>query len=903
MRTIAFYAAVIGLCAISTGVVRASSETETPWWEQEKIRFFWGWVHPFYEAGVTNDKLMDSLSKAGVNVLVLPWDWDAPDPLAAQLPAAAAVKKHGMRCFGRMEVAQLPYVSQPMNAPLAVDAQGNSDPKLPDPFFKPAYEEWFLKQALRLARSGLVDGLLIGWEFYGGRGEGREVYNDKYFNAFLKRKGISKNVTVKQRHRWLVGKNLHNAYLGYLRDLTAAMFRDLAAEVRKVKPDFIFASNDNFYGNLDNGGWRSAGIAAGLHSPEAPYFVIDSRHYWDYGAVPWWDDVYSYLHKLGYKHIAGSYGWRMFGGRPDTQISAVQWMYESAMHSDGFWLYTEREFGTYEWQAFAAADRRIKGVEQKVGKFLIQGEQDNHFATLVEWSGNPEMDRKVKQHVYHVGEEHLIMVNNVDSFRPLQVRVRLPALAAGSLWTVRDPMTDVYFSHDGKSAVWDAKQLLEGLVLPMEKRSDQFLLLSPADSEVSVPQTALVRTQADMPLRESFDESPNGEDISGNAGGKDRLLFLKTESLDNLGLHGPWVIGSGIFSANLTAGKATRLRHGKGNLWSPSWSPDRKKILFAHYAHGRGQIYTMNANGSGVVNLSRNDYCDKQPAWSADGRKIAFASDRDGDWEIYVMNADGSGQRRLTNSPGADTSPAWSPKGDLIAFESDRQEDTDIYVMRTDGSDQKPIIKRACDVLEPIWSPDGRRLAATCPDWPVRALVIADVETGRLTIPWQGYHTWQVESPCWSPDGNRIATAYAGVNGRTSGIALFDLTPKPVKGAKPSLPVGVMGTMDTPLEEISHEIVFGVNSHMPRPGGWTFTKPGRPSWYAYGSAAPAWIDKQFYGLSWSPDGKKLAFSSDMDETGAFFVYVMPMGTKTAGKPVKVADSSSAWPQQVMWGTK
>ena len=119
----------------------------------------------------------------------------------------------------------------------------------------------------------------------------------------------------------------------------------------------------------------------------------------------------------------------------------------------------------------------------------------------------------------------------------------------------------------------------------------------------------------------------------------------------------------------------------------------------------------------------------------------------------------------------------------------------------------------------------------------------------------------------------------------------------------PGLPVGVMGTMDTPLEEISHERLMYAGMVRPHPGGDAFFKPGFPSWYAFGSAAPAWIVKQFYGLSWSPDGKKLAFSSDMDETGAFFVYVVPMGTKTAGKPVKVPDSSSAWPQQVMWGTK
>ncbi|MCJ7509611.1 MAG: hypothetical protein MUP14_01810, partial [Dehalococcoidia bacterium] len=41
--------------------------------------------------------------------------------------------------------------------------------------------------------------------------------------------------------------------------------------------------------------------------------------------------------------------------------------------------------------------------------------------------------------------------------------------------------------------------------------------------------------------------------------------------------------------------------------------------------------------------------------------KIAFQSNRDGNDEVYVMNADGSGQINLTNNPAADAFPAWSP--------------------------------------------------------------------------------------------------------------------------------------------------------------------------------------------------------------------------------------------------
>ena len=54
--------------------------------------------------------------------------------------------------------------------------------------------------------------------------------------------------------------------------------------------------------------------------------------------------------------------------------------------------------------------------------------------------------------------------------------------------------------------------------------------------------------------------------------------------------------------------------------------------------------------------------CDGSPSWSPDGGRIAFDSLRDGNGEIYVMNADGSGQTRLTDNPASDGSPSWSPQ-------------------------------------------------------------------------------------------------------------------------------------------------------------------------------------------------------------------------------------------------
>ena len=92
--------------------------------------------------------------------------------------------------------------------------------------------------------------------------------------------------------------------------------------------------------------------------------------------------------------------------------------------------------------------------------------------------------------------------------------------------------------------------------------------------------------------------------------------------------------------------------------------------------------------------------------------KIAWEAYANGNSDIWIMNADGSGKVNLTQTPNINEHyPQISPDGTKIAFNVDAGEGRSavrsLWIMDIDGTHRKKIADQA---REPFWRPDGKVL-------------------------------------------------------------------------------------------------------------------------------------------------------------------------------------------------
>ncbi len=87
------------------------------------------------------------------------------------------------------------------------------------------------------------------------------------------------------------------------------------------------------------------------------------------------------------------------------------------------------------------------------------------------------------------------------------------------------------------------------------------------------------------------------------------------------------------------------------------------------------EIFTSNADGGNVRQLTKFGCASFAPTFTPDGRKIVFSSNKhncDGRrFELFMMNIDGSGLEQITDLGGFASFPEFSPDGKRLVLASD----------------------------------------------------------------------------------------------------------------------------------------------------------------------------------------------------------------------------------------
>jgi len=252
-----------------------------------------------------------------------------------------------------------------------------------------------------------------------------------------------------------------------------------------------------------------------------------------------------------------------------------------------------------------------------------------------------------------------------------------------------------------------------------------------------------------------------------------------------------------------------------GRLSGQEVSPDGKTVLYGvtYYSieqnKGNRELYTVEVTGKNPRRLTFTPKSEYDAVWRPDGKRIGFLSAQSGSMQLWEMNPDGSGAVQITNIENGITGFKYAPGQNKLLYTKEvflenkfaklyeglpkasgrlmddllyRHWDTwvdsysHVYYADYDGtkiSNDKDIMpgepyqspmKPFGGIEQVCWSPDGKTIAYTCQKMVGKAATLstnADIylyslETGETRNITGGMMGFDI-APVYSPDGKYIA--------------------------------------------------------------------------------------------------------------------------------------------------
>ncbi len=389
-----------------------------------------------------------------------------------------------------------------------------------------------------------------------------------------------------------------------------------------------------------------------------------------------------------------------------------------------------------------------------------------------------------------------------------------------------------------------------------------------------------------------------------------------------------------IYTLDLATGDSARVSPGIGKTTCAFFQPGANRVLFASThldplaaekqkaeldfrASGKQRryswdydatmdIFSANAGGTGIVQLTKEPGYDAEASFSPDGKQIVFCSlraafapdaqlsaedktrvEKDPAYfgDLYTMAADGSNVRRLTEAPGYDGGPFFSPDGQRIVW---RHFDAsgmiaDVWTMQTDGSDKHRVTDFKSMSWAPFYHPSGKYFIFTTNKLGFENFELFIVDADGAKEPVRVTFTDGFDGlPVFSPDGKRLCWTSGRTTDKKSQLfmaewndeaALAALREAPVRGegeapAEPKLFPGAPSKDATALRELRPPIGSQAITaeDLKAEVGWLAddAREGRMTGTPGAAAAAEWLVDYFQKIGLKPLGDSFAEPFEFD---------------------------------------
>ncbi len=203
-----------------------------------------------------------------------------------------------------------------------------------------------------------------------------------------------------------------------------------------------------------------------------------------------------------------------------------------------------------------------------------------------------------------------------------------------------------------------------------------------------------------------------------------------------------------IYTADADGSGVNQLTKDASISVAPCLSPDGRSLVYTGYKSGYADVYEINL-GSGARNrIIKFPGTNSGAAYSPDGGRIAVTLSKDGNPELYVTGSGGGGARRLTRTAGVESSPTWSPDGGEIIYSSDEGGSPRLFRISSGGGSGRPVGPDGYST-EPNWSPDGKKIAYNTRSGGFQVSIL-DLASGSVRTVGEG------QDPVWGADSRHL---------------------------------------------------------------------------------------------------------------------------------------------------